>query len=115
MQTTPDLSSAFQRLAVVLEDELQALSTRGFDDLPSIIERKSRLLLEITRLRKYLSNESMGVHSEEIRKVVDLLERNKRALGSHLRAAASISQIIRSTISDQTWDGTYSPNHTAKS
>ncbi len=114
MQSNPEVSSVFRRLAAVLEDELQLLSAKSFDELSSIIERKSRLLLEITRLGKHLPKDRPGAISEEAQRVIELLDQNQRALSSHLRAATSISHLIQSTISDQAWDGTYSPYHTAK-
>lgn len=107
MQTMPDISSSFRRLGCVLQEEIDLLTTRSFDALPGIIERKARILLEITRLSRNAQKEHSEVLSIEVRRVVDLLEVNQRMLSSHLRAATSISQVIRATISDQSWDGTY--------
>ncbi|MDP2357199.1 MAG: hypothetical protein Q8M31_14210 [Beijerinckiaceae bacterium] len=102
-----DLSSVLNRLSLVLEEEVLALSEKKFEGLTTIMNRKARCLLEISRTLRSIPLEGWVPLRAEVQKVLDLLHANERALAIHLDAATALGNIIREVLIDQSSDGTY--------
>jgi hypothetical protein len=101
-------SKAVERLEQVIDLETQVLMENKPADLHEFNHRKNFGLLELTRTMRALE----GTPSEQVRiLLVNLrtkLDRNRKALDTHLRAVQEISAIIAKAIRDSESDGTYS-------
>jgi len=91
----------------VIDLETQILMENKSADLREFNHRKNFGLLELTRTMRALN----GMKSEQVRVLlVNLrakLDRNRKALDTHLRAVQEISAIISKAIRDSESDGTY--------
>ena len=104
---TQDLASVINRLAVVLKEEAQTLSEKRYAPLASIMDRKARCLLEMSRISRPQPAEGVRSLRSEIQEVLDLLKSNERLLAIHLEAATQLGCIVREVLADQSSDGTY--------
>ncbi|TCT07956.1 hypothetical protein [Aquabacter spiritensis] len=102
------LSSALDRLAALIEEETEALRARTPLDFAEISRRKSRSLLELTRIARAVPPRVDAATAEQIRHVREALANNLRLLGIHLAAAEEIGEILSGAIRDAESDGTYS-------
>ena len=98
------------RLESVLDHETEALKGRLPSDMAEIGNRKRQGLLEMDRaLRSASSDRSRPEVRERLRRFAVVVERNRAALGTQLRAVREIADIIAQTLKDADSDGTYSP------
>ena len=98
-----------ERLGVAIEAENQELVRRQRIDYQANSRRKNQGLLELTRLGNALA--SVRGHPAAAAALADLnakLETNHRLLGTQLRAAKTVSDIVARTIREGQSDGTYS-------
>jgi flagellar biosynthesis/type III secretory pathway chaperone len=102
------LSGALARLEDVIGEETAALEARQSIDLQDFNRRKSRSLLELTRIIRSLPPKIMD---EELRRRIERLRhslvRNKELLRIHLTAAQEIAEVLANAIGDAESDGTY--------
>jgi hypothetical protein len=107
------LAAALSRLDELIEAENAALGRRAVDDLREIAHRKSRSLLELTRLsRATASIGDRGALRARMQELRGKLARNEALLKLHLAAAREIADIRTAALGAAEWDGTYSrPRH----
>jgi hypothetical protein len=102
------LAGALARLEEVIGEETLALEARQSVDLQDFNRRKSRSLLELTRIIRALPPKIMDA---ELRGRIDRLRlglvRNKELLRIHLSAAQEIAEVLAGAIGDTESDGTY--------
>jgi hypothetical protein len=102
------LAGALSRLEEVIGQESMALEARHAIDLQDFNRRKSRSLLELTRIIRALPPKVMD---DGVRLRIDRLRlslvRNKELLRIHLAAAQEIAEVLAGAIGDAESDGTY--------
>src|SRR5262249_44758112 len=102
------LTAALGRLEDVISEETRALEARHSLDLQDFNLRKSRSLLELTRIVRALPpsllDDGLRVRIDRLR---NGLNRNKELLRIHLSAAQEIAEVLASAITDAESDGTY--------
>jgi hypothetical protein len=85
------------------------LLTRGLPvDWRDFAERKSRLLLELSRTQRTLAGEPDANLLNLARKLRDELRKNSEVVGRQVQASRQIVGILADAVSDCTSDGTYS-------
>jgi hypothetical protein len=102
------LLAAIRRLENVVEEETVALETGKKIDFDDFSGRKSRSMLEFVRLmraRIYLGSEAEV--TEEVQKLRQKLERNRKILEMHYDAVREVATIIVRAIREAESDGTY--------
>jgi hypothetical protein len=102
------LLTAIRRLENVVEEETVALETGKKIDFDDFSARKSRSMLEFVRLmraRIYLGGEAEV--TEEVQRLRQKLERNRKILEMHYDAVREVATIIVRAIREAESDGTY--------
>ena len=103
------LAGAIERLGQVVEAESAALLARTQVDLTDFANRKSRGLLELTRL---MQTQDLAAAVPSVRELAeelsDKLETNRALLKTHLHAVQELAAIIAGTMREAESDGTYS-------
>jgi hypothetical protein len=102
------LLASIRRLANVVEEETTALETGKKIDFDDFSARKSRSMLEfvrLTRTRIHLGDKAEV--TEEVQKLRQKLERNRKVLEMHYDAVREVATIIVRAIRDAESDGTY--------
>jgi hypothetical protein len=102
------LLAAIRRLENVVEEETTALETGKKIDFDDFSARKSRSMLEFVRLmraRIHLGGEAEV--TEEVQRLRQKLERNRKILEMHYDAVREVATIIVRAISEAESDGTY--------
>lgn len=102
------LTSALERLEELVREETEALRSRADIDFAEISRRKSRSLLELTRIARAVPPRLDPATVTRVRALRDSLQQNLDLLGLHLSAAQEVSSIMHSTIREAESDGTYS-------
>jgi len=103
------LVDSMQRLEQIVDEETTALTARQAIDLDEINRRKSRSLLELTRLSRALPGRITGGDlGSRLERVAAKLRRNHDLLHLHLTAAQEIAALIAETMRAAESDGTYS-------
>ena len=99
---------AIDRIEAVAESETAALRQFKAIDLNDFNNRKSQLLLEMTRAIRALGGQTpdaaIAVRLSTLR---DKLAANQSVLATHLKAAREITSLVAETIRDSESDGTY--------
>ncbi len=96
-------------LETVIDEETEALKTRGPVDLETFSNRKSQGLMELNRSLKQLeAMQNQKVVATRLDSLRNKLAANQAALQLHLEAVREISGIIASAIRESESDGTYS-------
>lgn len=114
--TTPPASStvsalqyALERLEEMIDEETAALESNQPIDLDDIIRRKSRSLLELTRIVRALPEEGVaGSMRPDVARLRGRLIHNQDLLKIHLGAVQEISALISGVLREAESDGTYS-------
>lgn len=99
---------AIRRLVNVVEEETVALETGKKIDFDDFSGRKSRSMLEFVRLmrtRIHLGSEAEV--TEEVQRLRQKLERNRKILEMHYDAVREVATIIVRAIREAESDGTY--------
>ena len=102
------LLAAIRRLENVVEEETVALETGMKIDFDDFSARKSRSMLEFVRLMRaqiYLGGEAEV--REEVQRLRQKLERNRKILEMHYDAVREVATIIVRAIREAESDGTY--------
>lgn len=102
------LLAAIRRLENVVEEETVALETGTKIDFDDFSARKSRSMLEFVRLMRaqiYLGGEAQV--REEVQRLRQKLERNRKILEMHYDAVREVATIIVRAIREAEFDGTY--------
>lgn len=103
------LFDSIERLEEVVDEETAALAARGSIDLGEFNRRKSRSLLELTRISRAVSGRVLGADlGLRLSQVGDKLERNQELLRMHLAAAQEVAGLISDALREAESDGTYS-------
>lgn len=102
------LLSALERLEDLVREETQALRAHADIDFAEISRRKSRSLLELTRIARAVPPRLDGGTLQRVRVLREALEQNFELLGLHLAAAQEVGSILHSAIREAESDGTYS-------
>lgn len=103
------LDGVVEKLLATLEEEKALLNARRFNELDDIIDRKCRLIIELVRISKTVHAGSADSAPLNITDVRSALQENGRLLAVHLQAAESVSSLVRDSIKEESFDGTYSP------
>jgi len=102
------LLSALARLEEVVDQETAALESRTPIDLQDFSHRKSRSLLELTRMARAVpAKVADDTLQDRLRQIRQKLARNQKLLGVHLAAAQEIASILTSALGASESDGTY--------
>lgn len=102
------LTSAIERLEELVREETEALRSRATIDFAEISRRKSRSLLELTRIARAVPPRLDSATATRVRVLRESLQQNLDLLGIHLSAAQEVSSIMHSAIREAESDGTYS-------
>jgi hypothetical protein len=102
------LLAAILRLENVVEEETAALETGKKIDFDDFSARKSRSMLEFVRLmRARIHLGAEAEITEEVQKLRQKLERNRKILEMHYDAVREVATIIVRAIREAESDGTY--------
>lgn len=102
------LSDIISRLLRAIEEENHMLAERQGQSLDALIQKKSQLLLELLRVQKTISPETLHPLSRQLlRTLREALEANKRLLAINLAAAKEITDTILEALRLSESDGTY--------
>jgi CBS-domain-containing membrane protein len=105
----PALDHALRRLEEMIDQETEALEAHRPIDLDDIVRRKSRSLLELTRIARAMSPEGTGSRQRaDLARIREKLVQNHDVLKIHLSAVHEISGAIAGVLRDAESDGTYS-------
>lgn len=105
---TSTLTSALDRLEELVREESQALRTRTPIDFAEISRRKSRSLLELSRVARAVPPRLDAGTAERVRALREELKQNFELLGIHLAAAQEVGTILHGVLREAESDGTYS-------
>ncbi|WP_127090884.1 hypothetical protein [Aquabacter cavernae] len=106
------LVSALDRLEELVREETQALRAHADIDFAEISRRKSRSLLELTRIARAVPPRLDNGTLNRVRALREALQQNFELLGLHLSAAQEVGSILHSAIREAESDGTYSTSGT---
>lgn len=103
------LRDSIERLEDVVDEETAALLARRTLDLAEFNRRKSRSLLELTRISRAVSGRALGADiGLRLSQMGAKLERNQELLRMHLAAAQEVAGLISDALREAESDGTYS-------
>ena len=106
MQTA--LTNAVDRLDAILATETEALRSHQAIDLPEISGRKNQSLLELTRLTRGMTPDSLDkTLKAKLSVLKERLQENQKALEVQLHASRDIAAILAQSIKEAESDGTY--------
>jgi hypothetical protein len=106
--TTPAaFAAALDRLEEALDEETGALRSRQPVDLDELNRRKSRSLLELTRLSRGLAAPPDGALGARLRALAGKLAENRDVLALHLGAVREIADLLVNALGEAESDGTY--------
>ncbi len=101
------LESALKRLEETIDDETSALASLRPVDIQEYNQRKSRSLLELTRLSRGLPDSGKSDLDHLLKRLHAKLERNHTVLNLHLMAAREIADVMAGALAEAESDGTY--------
>jgi len=101
------LKSALIRLEETIDQETSALEALQPADIHEFNRRKSRSLLELTRLSRTLPENPEPDLRELLKRLRAKLQRNHTVLNLHLTAAKEISALMAGALAEAESDGTY--------
>lgn len=102
------VASVLARLEVLLDDEIDALSTLRPYDHDEASRQKSRALLELVRAQvSEVDVAADAVLARRLRQVREKLVRDRDLLALNLEASREVSEILSVALRDADWDGTY--------
>jgi hypothetical protein len=101
------LLAAIRRLESVVEEETVALETGKKIDFDDFSARKSRSMLEFVRLMRARIHGGEAEVTEEVQRLRQKLERNRKILEMHYDAVREVATIIVRAIREAESDGTY--------
>lgn len=105
--TLPAFSAALDRLEEALAEETRALRARQPVDLDELNRRKSRSLLELTRLSRALPSPPDGKLRARLQALAGKLAENRDVLALHLGAVREIADLLVNALGEAESDGTY--------
>jgi flagellar biosynthesis/type III secretory pathway chaperone len=109
------LVHSLDRLEQVVDQETQALTEHREIDLQEVNRRKSRALLELTRIaRAVQASGADPALSDRVARLHGKLVRNQELLRVHLAAVREIADLLAGVISEAESDGTYSTRMAAR-
>jgi len=100
-------ASALDRLEEAIDEETAMLAAHRPADLAGFNQRKSRSLLELTRLSRTLPSSPDPAIKERLARLRDKLARNQAVLGLHLSAVREIGTLLVNAFGEAESDGTY--------
>jgi len=106
--TVLTLHSLLDRLEETVVEETTALTQRRSLDFDEINRRKSRSLLELTRVIRSLPEVLEDALLSRLASLRGTLVRNQELLGIHLAAAQEIATLLGDEMGQAASDGTYS-------
>ncbi len=101
------VESALARLETTLDEETAGLKARAAVDLEEINRRKSRSLLELTRLSRNLPAGAEIDLRDAVDRVRTKLRDNQRTVDLHVSAVREIADMMATALSEAESDGTY--------
>ncbi len=107
--TAQALATCIQRLEELIDSETSALAEHREIDLDECNRRKSRALLEITRIARALPPSAIeaGVR-KGIARLREKLQRNRDLLQIHITAVREVADLLAQVTTEMESDGTYS-------
>jgi hypothetical protein len=103
------LLDAVDRLDRLIDAETAALRRFQAIDLRDFNNRKSQILLELTRAVRALNGSRLDAEaSSRLSAVRGKLAANQTVLATHLKAAKAITTLVADTLRNSESDGTYS-------
>ena len=102
------LLACVRRLEEVLDQEIEALNEHRNAELPDCNRRKSRALLELTRIARTVPSDAVdaGLRSG-IAGLRAKLVRNRDLLQIHINAVREVADLLARVMAEQDSDGTY--------
>jgi hypothetical protein len=108
--TGGSVDRAIEYLGIIVDQETNALRTRGAIDLAEFNNRKNQGLLELNRALRALdpgaTSRSVAARLADLRAKLDM---NRILLKTHLEAVREVASVVADAIRDSESDGTYSP------
>jgi hypothetical protein len=102
------LLACVRRLEEVLDQEIEALNERRNAELPDCNRRKSRALLELTRIARTLPSDAVDAGLQSgIAALRTKLVRNRDLLQIHIDAVREVADLLARVMAEQDSDGTY--------
>ncbi len=108
------LISALDRLEEIIDLENAAFEARGALDLVEINRRKSRALLELSRVARGLPDRLDAATAGRLARLKAKLDRNQYVIALRITAAREVGAILDRALAEAESDGTYSA-HPARS
>ncbi|MBK1622013.1 hypothetical protein [Afifella marina] len=103
------LTTCIGRLEELVDQESEALSHNQPIDLQEFNHRKSRALLELSRMARAVPAENISTDARiGIIRLREKLQRNQDLLKTHISAVQTVAGLIAKAMSDAESDGTYS-------
>ena len=100
-------ANALDRLEETIEEETEALRAHRHVDLDELNRRKSRCLLELTRLSRSLPSAPEARLKARLQALSVKLAENRDVLALHLGAVREISDLLVAALGEAESDGTY--------
>jgi hypothetical protein len=102
------LLACVHRLEEVLDQEIEALNEHRNADLPDCNRRKSRALLELTRIARTVPPDALDAGLRNgIAGLRAKLVRNRDLLQVHINAVREVADLLARVMTEQDSDGTY--------
>ena len=102
------LISALDRLEETIDMENAAFEERGALDLVEINRRKSRALLELSRVARGLPDQLDAATAGRLARLKAKLDRNQYVIALRIAAAREVGAILDRALAEAESDGTYS-------
>lgn len=100
-------AAALDRLEETIDMETDALIAHRAADMEDINNRKSRSLLELTRLARALPRETGVALRDRLARLQGKLSRNQAVLKLNLEAVREIADLLLGALGEAESDGTY--------
>jgi hypothetical protein len=101
------LEGALKRLEETIDEETSALASLRPVDIQEYNRRKSRSLLELTRIARTMPQHGESDLGDLLGRLHAKLERNHTVLNLHLTAAREIADLMAGALAEAESDGTY--------
>ena len=106
--TSHMLLTCVRRLEEVLDQEIDALNEQRNAELPDCNRRKSRALLELTRIARTVPPDAVDAGLRNgIAGLRAKLVRNRDLLQIHINAVREVADLLARVMAEQDSDGTY--------
>lgn len=104
---TTALITSINRLEILIDGSIAALTERTVIDDRAIADAKGRALLELSRIGQRAPVPIDEITAATVTRLAGKLRREGELLSQRLEAAALIAQLVTEAVLADDWDGTY--------